>query len=147
MRAFVRPVAVAVVLIGLVLGSACRNGGVDAASESPAAASPESAEVREARAVMSDIADGNYADVHSRFDEGMMAALSLDQLKQGWEDFVSLKGDFQSQGPAEVTERAEITVIDIELVMADDPGVARVTLNGQGEISGLFFLAEDIPIP
>jgi hypothetical protein len=127
---------VALVAAGLVLAPGC---GGESTEESPA--------VERARTVVRDVFDEKYAKVRRLFAEGLSAALSEEQLEQDQKSFLKLKGAYRSQGDAEVVERDGFTVVDIDLVMEKDPGVARVSFDADGMIAGLFFLASDIPVP
>jgi hypothetical protein len=94
------------------------------------------------------MADGSYAKVHAMFAPTLIDVLSEKQLKEDWENFVQLKGAYRAQGEAaEVIERGELKVVDIELEMAKDTGFFRVSFDADGKIAGLFFLATDIPVP
>ncbi|MEX0873825.1 MAG: DUF3887 domain-containing protein [Actinomycetota bacterium] len=122
---------------GLVLAPGC---GGESTEESPT--------VERARTVVRHMADGTYAKVLQMFAPTLIDVLSEKQLKEDWENFVQLKGAYRAQGEAaEVIERGELKVVDIELEMAKDTGFFRVSFDADGKIAGLFFLATDIPVP
>jgi hypothetical protein len=127
-----------VVLLVLLFAFGCGSNG-------DGEASPDEALISDARQVLRDIVAGKFSELSDRFDEGLKAALTADQLEQGWKDFVELKGAFRSQGAA-VVSREDMTVVDIEVEMAKDPGLFRVAFGEDEKISGIFMLDEDIPI-
>jgi hypothetical protein len=128
-----------VVVLVLLFAFGCGSDGGDGETSS------DQGLISDGRQVVRDIVAGKFSELSERFDEGLKAALSADQLEKGWKDFVELKGAFRSQGEAAVS-REGATVVDIELEMANEPGLLRVAFGEGGKISGIYVLDEDIPI-
>ncbi len=127
------------VLLVLLLSIAC---GSDGDGET----SSDEALISDGRQVLRDIVAGKFSELSERFDESLKAALSADQLEKGWSDFVELKGAFRSQGEADTAMQAGLSVVDIALDMAKEPGLFRVSFAEDGKISGIYVLDEDIPV-
>jgi hypothetical protein len=108
--------------------------------------SSDQALIDDGRQVVRDIVAGKFLELSERFDEGLKAALTADQLEKGWKDFVELKGAFRSQGEADIGELGDLRVVDIELTMTKEPGLLRVSFDPDGKIAGIYVLDEDIPI-
>ena len=135
----------ALLLIAALLAFGCGNNGdsKDRASES----SSDRQLINKAREVVRDIVAGNFDEVVKRFDEGMKAALTADKLEHDWKEFVELKGEFRSQGDATLGRRGdEISVGDIQLNMAKESGLFRVSFDPEKKVSAIYMLAENIPV-
>jgi hypothetical protein len=107
----------------------------------------DSALVSTSREVVNDVVAGRYAEVRALFDETMKAQLSEQKMDEAWKQFVTLFGEFQRQGSAEVVKSGGFDVVNIALLMTKREGQARVTFDADGKIAGLFFLRTDVPVP
>jgi hypothetical protein len=94
----------------------------------------------EALVTFNQIRAGQFAVVRAKFDSNMLSALSEAQLKAAWDQYVTMFGNFQSQGEPHASAAGPLTVVNIPLVMSKLPGQARMAFDADGKIAGLFFL-------
>jgi hypothetical protein len=56
-------------------------------------------------------------------------------------------GPYQSQGDPQDVTRGKITVVTLPLQMQNAPGQFRLSVRSDGQIAGLYFLKEGVPVP
>ncbi len=71
--------------------------------------------VREAQSMLDALDAGDAAKVHARFDATMAAAVSQEQLAQGWKTLPEQAGALKTHGEAKVVERDGRTLVSIPL--------------------------------
>lgn len=89
----------------------------------------------------------DFAAVSARFDEALRSQASPEFLAKSWKDYQEAFGAYQSHGNPEQVPFSEGTVVRVPLRMAERPGEFRVTFDGDGQITGLYFLRAGVPVP
>jgi uncharacterized protein DUF3887 len=100
-----------------------------------------------ALATLNDIVQGDTAAATVNFDQTMRKMLSPDALQQAWTTYQQQFGPYQSQGDPQDVARGKVTVVNVPLQMQNAPGQFRLSVQQDGEIGGLFFLREGVPVP
>jgi hypothetical protein len=97
------------------------------------------AAVAAAKAVVDELARGDFAGAAARFDERMRAALPEAKLRAAWEQIVRQTGAYRRRGEphAEAAGGLRVGVVPAEFERATLD--VRVTLDGDGRVAGLFF--------
>jgi len=109
----------------------------------PAAVTPDQL----ALATLNDIVQGDPAAATVNFDKTMRRLLSPDALQQAWTAYQEQLGPYQSQGDPQDVTRGKITVVNVPLQMQNAPGQFRLSVRSDGQIAGLYFLKEGVPVP
>lgn len=93
--------------------------------------------VTQAQAVLDQLINGDFAGIYDQFTAQVQAALTVEQLQQGWDSVVQQVGTFQSVAATEYLADTNTAVLHVqfELIMLD----LRVTYNAEGKISSLQF--------
>lgn len=100
-----------------------------------------------ALATFDNIVQGDDAAVTARFDPTMQSALSAAALGQAWTTYQQTLGSYQSHGDPQDLQRGDLTVVNVPLQMAREPGQFRLTVHPDGTIAGLYFLRQGVPVP
>jgi hypothetical protein len=100
-----------------------------------------------ALATLNDIVQGDPSAATVNFDQTMRRMLSPDALQQAWTTYQQQFGPYQSQGDPQDVTRGKITVVNVPLQMQDAPGQFRLSVHPNGQIAGLYFLKEGVPVP
>jgi hypothetical protein len=131
---------------GLIAAAGCATSTASpppTATSTPAAVTPDQL----ALATLNDIVQGDPAAATVNFDQTMRRLLSPDALQRTWTAYQEQLGPYQSQGdPTDVT-RGKITVVNVPLQMQNAPGQFRLSVRSDGQIAGLYFLKEGVPVP
>ena len=93
--------------------------------------------VTQAQVVLDQLNNGDFAGIYEQFTAQVQAALTVEQLQQGWDSVVQQVGAFQSVAATEYLADTNTAVLHLqfELIMLD----LRVTYDAEGKISGLQF--------
>jgi uncharacterized protein DUF3887 len=110
-----------------------------------AAATPTPDEV--AQATLDHIVDGDFVAAAAPFDPTLKKKLTVATLTEAWSAYQQLLGQYQSHDDPEDTQRAPLTVVNIPLQLAQQPGQFRVKVHPDGTIAGLYFLKAGVPVP
>jgi hypothetical protein len=113
------------------------------ATSTPAAVTPD----QPALATLNDIVAGDPAAATVNFDQTMRRLLSHDALQRTWTAYQEQLGPYQSQGDPQDVTRGKITVVNVPLQMQNAPGQFRLSVRSDGQIAGLYFLKEGVPVP
>ena len=100
-----------------------------------------------ALATFDSIVQGDDTAVTARFDPTMQSALSAPALGQAWTTYQQTLGSYQSHGDPQDVQRGDLTVVNVPLQMAREPGQFRLTVHPDGTIAGLYFLRQGVPVP
>jgi hypothetical protein len=100
-----------------------------------------------ALATLDNVVSGDDAAASAPFDATMRSMLSAKALGQAWTTYQQRFGAFQSHGDPEDVPRGDLTVVNVPLQMARQPGQFRLTVHPDGTIAGLYFLKEGVPVP
>lgn len=112
----------------------------DAAATVGATVTANSADVVTiARALITQLADGDFKSAVANFDETMSKQLSADKMEATWKQITASVGAFQSQGQAQTAKQEPYDIIIIPCTFANAVLDAKVVLNAQHQVSGLFF--------
>jgi hypothetical protein len=132
---------------GLAVVLACASGvAVGAATVAPvarAAGTPDEI----AQATLDHIVDGDFVAAAAPFDPTLQKKFPANALGEAWGAYQQLLGQYQSHGDPEDTQRDPLTVVDIPVVMAKQPGQFRVKVHPDGTVAGIYFLKEGVPVP
>ena len=97
-------------------------------------------------AALDEIVRGDYAAATARFDPSLQKKLSVTSLQQGWAAFQRFLGSYQSHGDPELTQRDDLTVVNLPLRLEREPGQFRVSVRPDGTVTSLFFLRQGVPV-
>ena len=100
-----------------------------------------------ALATLDSIVSGDDAAAVAPFDDTMRPMLSAQALGQSWKTYQEQFGAYQSHGAPEDVQRGALTVVNVPLQMANQPGQFRLTVHPNGTIAGLYFLKDGVPVP
>ncbi|HET9254750.1 MAG TPA: DUF3887 domain-containing protein [Pseudonocardiaceae bacterium] len=137
---------IAMAALGLSVALGLLGCGAHAAT-APPATSAQGGYGQRAVEELSNIVSGNDAAVIGDLDPDMHQLLSADALAQYWTAFQQKFGTYQSHGQPDVIPRGELTVVNVPLNMARQPGQFRITFHRDGRIAGLYFLRPGVPMP
>jgi hypothetical protein len=112
-------------------------------TSSPAAVTPNQV----ALATLNDIVQGDPAAATANFDQTMRRLLTPDALQRTWAAYQEQLGPYQSQGEPQETTRGKLTVVNVPLQMQNAPGQFRLSVRSDGQIAGLYFLKDGVPVP
>ncbi|MFD3695199.1 DUF3887 domain-containing protein [Streptomyces sp. NPDC058646] len=96
---------------------------------------------------LDEVLRGDFAAVSSRFDEELRQQASPEFLATSWKDYQEAFGEYRSHGDPQQEESGDGTVVGVPLRMAKQPGEFRVAFDGDGRITGLYFLRAGVPVP
>jgi ABC-type transport system substrate-binding protein len=136
----------ALMLGGLIAAAGCPT----ATAEPPSTDTPPPPAIAPndlALATLNDIVQGDPAAATVNFDKTMHRLLSPDSLQQAWTAYQKQLGPYLSQGDPQDTTRGEITVVNVPLQMQNAPGQFRLSVRSNGQIAGLYFLKDGVPVP
>src|SRR5579875_2186585 len=148
--------ALAVTVLSL---TACGSGGHAGTPQAPTAASHTATTTSAAAAptssppgqgdqlalqLLNHVIQCEYSAVTTHFDDQMRQKLTAQQLGSAWRAYQQTLGSYQSHGDPEDVRRGELTVVNIPLQMAQEPGQFRVTFHSDGTVAGLYFLRAGI---
>jgi hypothetical protein len=100
-----------------------------------------------AQATLDHIVDGDFVAAAAPFDPTLQKKFPPNALGEAWGAYQQLLGQYQSHGDPEDTQRAPLTVVNIPVVMAKQPGQFRVKVHPDGTVAGIYFLKEGVPVP
>jgi Protein of unknown function (DUF3887) len=147
-------VSVAAALFALTACDSGSRGGNTAASTTtssvarPASASPTpNQDDKLALQMLDAIVRGDFATATAQFDSLMREKLTAEQLRSDWGTYQEALGNYQSHGDPQDVLRGDLTVVNIPLQMAREPGQFRVTFHKDATVAGLFFLKTGVPVP
>lgn len=100
-----------------------------------------------ALATLDNIVQGDDAAASAPFDNTIRPMLSAKSLGQAWATYQQQFGAYQSHGDPADIQRGDLTVVNVPLQMARQPGQFRLTVHPDGTIAGLYFLKEGVPVP
>ena len=100
-----------------------------------------------ALATLNEIVQGDSGAATAKFDPTMRRMLSADALQQAWTTYQQQFGPYVSQGDPQDVPRGKLIVVNVPLQMQNAPGQFRLSVHPDGEIAGLFFLREGVPVP
>lgn len=100
-----------------------------------------------ALATLDHVVAGDFVAAAVPFDPTLQKRLPANALGQAWGAYQQLQGGYQSHGDPEDTPRGDLTVVNVPLQMAKQPGQFRLSVHGDGTVSGLYFLKEGVPVP
>ncbi|MFD3540412.1 DUF3887 domain-containing protein [Streptomyces sp. NPDC058662] len=95
---------------------------------------------------LDEVLSDDFAAVSARFDEELREQASPEFLATSWEDYQQAFGAYRSHGEPEQVRTGAQTVVTVPLRMARQPGEFRVAFNGDGQITGLYFLRPGVPV-
>lgn len=93
-----------------------------------------------ARAVVSEIAAGNFDAAVARFDATMKSKLPADKLAAVWKRMVEQLGSYGGIAKTRVEQRDDLTVVYVTMDLAKMDFDAKVAVTPSGEVTGLFFV-------
>lgn len=93
------------------------------------------------------IVKGHYRAATAHFDADVRGHLSPDALGQLWEAYQDQFGHYESHEKPKDTKTGRYTVVSVPLRMQHSAGEFRVSFDGSGRITGLFFLKPGVPLP
>jgi hypothetical protein len=96
-----------------------------------------------AAALLSQVADGDWAQARAEFDETMAGALDDDRLAVEWERVTVESGLYLSQGEPVVTRSAALANVTVPLEFEDATMYGQVSFDADGKVAGLRFLLSD----
>ena len=96
-----------------------------------------------ATALLSEIAEGDWTQARSDFDETMAGALDDDGLATVWARVVVESGPYLSQGEPVVTQSGALTNVTVPLEFQDATMYGQVSFSADGKVAGLHFLLSD----
>lgn len=74
----------------------------------------------------------------------MLAGLSADLLRQGWDQVGVMMGKFESMSEPVVRRLDEHTVVDIPMEFREGPMKGRIAVDADGQVAGVFILNLDV---
>ncbi len=113
----------------------------------PAPAASASTPDELALATLDHIVAGDFVAAAAPFDPTLQKRLPPNALGQAWGTYQQLQGGYLSHGDPQDTPRGDLTVVNVPLQMAKQPGQFRLSVHGDGTVSGLYFLKEGVPVP
>jgi Protein of unknown function (DUF3887) len=96
-----------------------------------------------AAALLSQVADGDWAQARTHFDETLAGALDDDGLATEWERVTVESGRYLSQREPVVTRSGALTNVTVPLEFEDATMYGRVSFDADGKVAGLHFLLSD----
>jgi hypothetical protein len=116
-----------------------------ASAPSPTAGSSQ--DDRLALQILDAIIRGDFQAATAGFDSQMKQKLTPQDLSSSWATYQEAFGKYQSHGDPQDVLRGALTVVNIPLQMAGQPGEFRVTFHPDQTVAGLYFLKAGIPVP
>lgn len=96
--------------------------------------------VERAVTVVADLVAGRWDDVRRNFDEPMTAELTADKLAAVWAQVVGTIGRYEHRGEPFAVQIGEHAVVTVLLHCEAGEVNARVAINRDGTVGGLFLL-------
>jgi uncharacterized protein len=93
-----------------------------------------------AKRVVEKLASGEHDEVYGWFDDAMRAAMTREALAELWPDLVAKAGPLQAIQGVRAGKHEGFDVLTVRCAFERGPLDVRVVLDGQGRLSGLFFL-------
>ncbi len=103
---------------------------------SPRAQAQDFDAAREADKVLDTMDAGDFAAVHARFDTTMAAAITAEQLAQGWKALPAQAGALKARGDARVVDRDGRTLVSIPLHYEKAELNAMLAFDAEHRIAG-----------
>jgi Protein of unknown function (DUF3887) len=142
LTAAAQAIAVAAALLAL---TACGSDTSATSSSTTAAAGKYD---DQALQILDSVVKQDFKSATTHFDSTMQEKLSPQALGSAWDQYQAQFGKYESHGNPEDVPRGELTVVNIPLKMATEPGEFRATFHdGDGTVAGLFFLRTGVPVP
>ncbi len=92
-----------------------------------------------ARTLITEIAQGEYDNAIASFNSTMAQELPASRLETTWNQLIAQFGPFQEQGAAQITRQDPYDIVTILCVFEKGNLNARVVLNSDRRVAGLFF--------
>lgn len=89
---------------------------------------------------LNNIARGNFAAVHAALDPDLQRKISPNAIADAWAKLQQSHGNYLFPGRPATTPRGELSVVEVPLHMARQPGRFQVTFHPNGSIAGLYLL-------
>lgn len=89
---------------------------------------------------LNNIARGNYGAVHSALDPDLQRKISANTIADAWAKLQQSHGNYLFPGRPSTTPRGELSVVEVPLHMARQPGRFQITFHPNGRIAGLYLL-------
>lgn len=110
-----------------------------APAATPTVSASDEESITLARKLITQLSDGDFDEAVSNFDATMSSQLPTDKLKGVWDQLTAQFGAFKEQGQAQSGHQDVYTVVVITCTFEKGPLDARVVLDAQKKIAGLFF--------
>jgi ABC-type oligopeptide transport system substrate-binding subunit len=120
-----------------------------AGSSSATTASPTASQGHDdelALQIFDAIVRGDFKSATTNFDSTMQQQLSPDALSSAWTTYQEAFGKYQSHGDPQDVALGDLTVVNVPLQMAREPGEFRVTFHPNATVAGLYFLKTGVPV-
>lgn len=91
------------------------------------------------RKTVTALSQQKWSVVEARFDARMKTALPEDKLAAVWRQIVAQAGAFKSIKTVQIVERQNYHIAVVTCVFADADLDAKVVMDAEGNIAGLFF--------
>lgn len=101
---------------------------------------PHAHEIVKARALFELIRTGKYDEFFSACDARVQEGLPAPKLKEAWEGLTKALGPYEEELAANTTEVGELLTVDLICKFKSGPFKARISLDKDGKVAGLFFL-------
>ncbi|MFZ3217396.1 MAG: alpha/beta fold hydrolase [Candidatus Acidiferrales bacterium] len=129
----------ALLMLLVAPGAALPSAAQEPEKESPSAA--------DAKQIIQNLADGQFAKVEAQFDARMAVALPPGKLATSWPDLIRQEGAFQAIVSTETTQVQGLEVVKLVCRFANAVVDATVVLNPDGKLGGLSFRPHQEPPP
>jgi uncharacterized protein len=103
------------------------------------AATPPEDRTVAARALITQLDEGEFSEVEASFDGTMRDALPAAKLEELWGQLKAQFGELQTQGETNQTRDGEYDVVTVTCSFEKGDLDARVVFDGEGRVAGLFF--------
>lgn len=95
--------------------------------------------------IVTELVAGHFNKVESRFDDRMKTALPQDQLSAVWDSLIRKVGAFHRIVRTEVGEQQALHVVVVTCEFQNAALDAKIALDAQGRVAGLFFAPASEP--
>ncbi|GAA5165009.1 hypothetical protein GCM10023321_54450 [Pseudonocardia eucalypti] len=89
---------------------------------------------------LNNIARGNYGAVHAALDPDLQRKISPNTIADAWSKLQQSHGNYLFPGRPSTSPRGELSVVEVPLHMARQPGRFQITFHPNGRIAGLYLL-------
>jgi hypothetical protein len=120
----------------LVFGQPAQAQAVEAQATAPA---PGIASLR-ALEQLGNLVNGHHTDITAALEPGLRSKLPPERIDRDWATYQRQFGAYRSHGLPRAIPQGDVTVVDVPLGMARQPGLFRVVYNQAGQIVGFFLL-------